>query len=92
LEIPVSVNVGNVEVTAGSINLYEITGKIAEKVFNGSAMAAALAPANSYHTDAQTPSSHLVSDEESQRRQIAASLSDTDLMELEQIAPQLFAG
>jgi hypothetical protein len=92
LEIPLSVKVGEVEVTAGSINLYEIAGKVAEKLFNSSALVAALIPVDGDQRSEQRPSSQRISDEENQRRQIETSLSGADLSELKQIAPDLFAG
>jgi len=92
LEIPVSVKVGAVEVTAGSINLYEIAGKVADKLFSGSALMAAVTPDDSDQPAAQPVSSELVLDEENEHRQISTSLSSHDFAELLIVAPNLFAG
>jgi hypothetical protein len=92
LEIPVSAQIGGVEVSAGSVNLYEVGDKLADKVFGGSSILAALLPSGSSGSADQQPASpELVQHEEQARRQLTADLSDDDLSELKQVAPRLFA-
>jgi hypothetical protein len=86
LELPFKKKIGNVEFTAGEVDLGNLVANVAQFVFSAPSSTAATSDRE------ETPGANTIKEEEKGRRQIMEALSADEIAELKEVAPSLFVG
>ena len=86
LELPFKRKLGNVEFTAGELDVFDFAGSVAQLIFGSPSSAAATGSSD----NSSTPTTETVRSEKAGRRRLLASLSSEDVAVLKQVAPDLF--